>query len=350
MTAPAAGRDPAVDALRAIAITGVVVGHWLVTAPIAPRPTDGAVRLDSPLRAMPELAPVSWLLQTLGLFFLVAGFGAARSWSAATGKGWWTGRVRRLVAPVAALTGAVACVAAALALGGAPQSLVRRVVTLSLSPLWFLGVHLALLAATPVLVALDRRFGARAVVLPVVLAVVAPPLVVAAWWVPWQLGIATARRPLPRAAAAGLAVGGVAGVVLLVGLAGFPSAAVGVPGTAGSNLAPPSAATVCLALAQAGLAGLAAPLLARAGERPLVRAANRAALPVFLLHQPVLVALWLVTLPLGPLPGLHGAPDDAGWLLARALWLLPLAVVLARACGVPRARFPRRGTPLRVRR
>jgi len=30
-TAPAPGRDPAVDAARAVAIAGVVGGHWLVT-------------------------------------------------------------------------------------------------------------------------------------------------------------------------------------------------------------------------------------------------------------------------------------------------------------------------------
>ncbi|MGY1809620.1 acyltransferase family protein [Blastococcus sp. SYSU D00669] len=326
-----ARRDPAVDALRALAVVGVVLGHWLVTAPVAPRAGDGAVRLDSPLRTVPELAPVSWLLQTLGLFFLVAGSAAARSWSADGGPWgrWWTRRVRRLLRPVAVLVGAVACVAAALALAGTSQSLVRRVVVLSLSPLWFLGVHLLLLAATPVLVRLDRRFGRAAVVLPVALALAAPPLVVAAWWVPWQLGVAAARRPLPRATAAALALGGLAGVVLLVGVGGLPAAAVGVPGTAGSNLDSPSAATVCLALAQAGLAGLAAPRLARLGDRPVVRAVDRAALPVFLLHQPGLVALWLATLPLGPLPGLHDPPGGPGWLLARALWLLPLAAVLS---------------------
>ncbi|PZA20258.1 hypothetical protein, partial [Modestobacter versicolor] len=69
-------REPGIDALRVVATAGVVLGHWLVTAPTA---VDGVVRLDSPLRTMPALAPASWLFQTLGLFFLVAGFGAARS-------------------------------------------------------------------------------------------------------------------------------------------------------------------------------------------------------------------------------------------------------------------------------
>ena len=29
------GRDPVVDTVRAIAVVGVVVGHWLVTATVA---------------------------------------------------------------------------------------------------------------------------------------------------------------------------------------------------------------------------------------------------------------------------------------------------------------------------
>ncbi|MBT2225298.1 acyltransferase [Nonomuraea sp. NEAU-A123] len=40
------GRDRAVDALRALAILGVVLGHWLVTAVVVG--DDGTVRVASP--------------------------------------------------------------------------------------------------------------------------------------------------------------------------------------------------------------------------------------------------------------------------------------------------------------
>src|SRR5680860_724383 len=62
------GRDRALDGLRALAILGVVLGHWMVGALVLG--ADGALTVDSPLRTQPGLAPASWLLQMLGLFFL----------------------------------------------------------------------------------------------------------------------------------------------------------------------------------------------------------------------------------------------------------------------------------------
>jgi hypothetical protein len=353
------GRDPGVVALRVVAIAGVVLGHWLVTAPAVA--ADGTVRLDSPLRSLPVLAPASWLFQTLGLFFLVAGFGAARSRAATPGSAatWWWRRVRGLVGPVAALTGVTTAVAVGLSLHGAGQDVVRTIVLLSLSPLWFLGVHLTLLAATPLLLRLDDRLGTAATAVPVLLAVAAPlgggtlagTAVLTGWWVPWQLGIALARRPLPRPAAVALLAGGVAGVLVLVLVGGLPATAVGVRGAAASNLAPPSAATVCLCLAQAGLAVLGRPVLARAGRWRAVQLADRAALPVFLLHLPLFSALWLGTLRWGPLPGLHDVPDSAAWLLARAGWLVATAALLAGELalrrGAPRSEVRCAGQPAR---
>lgn len=70
-----AHRDRAVDALRAFAILGVVLGHWLVTALTT---ADGGLKTTSPLAHMSALAPVSWVFQTLAVFFLVGGHVAAQ--------------------------------------------------------------------------------------------------------------------------------------------------------------------------------------------------------------------------------------------------------------------------------
>ncbi len=329
-------RDRGVDALRGLAVAGVVLGHWLVTAPGVPDPLSGRVTTGSPLREMPALAPASWLLQTLALFFLVAGWAAARGGR----RPGWVGLLRRPGVPVAALVAGVLALAGVLAAAGAAQGVVRTVVVLSLRPLWFLAVHLVLSLATPLLVRLDARLGAAAAVVPLAVALTGPLLAdpaatlvttTAAWWVPWQLGVASARRPPGRGACVALLTGGAAAVLVLVAVAGLPATAVGVPGAVASNLDPPSAATLALGLAQAGAAGLLLPLLRRAvGPVPaLAVRLGRVALPVFLLHQPLFVLLWLLTLPAGPLPGLHDVPAGAGWLLARAGWVAVLVLALA---------------------
>ncbi len=331
-------RDRGIDVLRAVALAGVVLGHWLVSAPGAPDPVSGRVPTASPLATMPGLAPASWLLQTLALFFLLAGWAAARGGSGPGRRA----RLRRLAVPVGALVAGVVVLAVALAAAGAAQGVVRTVVVLSLRPLWFLGVYLVLSLATPLLVRLDARLGPAAAAVPLGLALAAPVLVpgtagtaataLAAWWVPWQLGVATARRPLGRGTCVALLTGGTAAVLVLVAVAGLPATAVGVPGAAASNLDPPSAATLALGLAQAGAAGLLLPVLRRAAgpAADLAVRLGRSALPVFLLHQPLFVLLWLLTLPVAPLPGLHDVPDGAGWLLARAGWVAVLALALAR--------------------
>src|SRR5688572_18439508 len=122
-------RDPAVDLIRAAAVAGVILGHWLVTALVA-----GPVGLtvQSPLRWMPDLAPVSWLLQTLGLFFFAGGFAAARSTT-----GFWS-KVRRLAVPVGVV---IAVWALIIAVSGMPMETTRTVIHVVITPLWFLGVY-----------------------------------------------------------------------------------------------------------------------------------------------------------------------------------------------------------------
>lgn len=64
-TATPSGRDRALDAYRAVAIAGVVAGHWLVGALVLG--PDGALVITSPLRTIEAVAATSWFLQMLGL-------------------------------------------------------------------------------------------------------------------------------------------------------------------------------------------------------------------------------------------------------------------------------------------
>ncbi|MFH8880723.1 acyltransferase [Streptomyces californicus] len=338
------GRDRGIDALRALAILGVVGGHWLVTALVA---DSGTVRGASPLTTMPHLAPVSWVFQTLAVFFLVGGVVAAGSWASAQKRGmpygrWVGGRLARLFRPVAAVLTVWTLATAVMLAAGVGEPTVRSLVKLVWSPLWFLLVFAALTALTPLVARLHPLWP-----LVVVLHVDLVRLglggprelgwvnVVAGWLVPYCLGALVARGGLRGLAGRwGLLLGGASATAGLVLWAGYPAAMVGVPGGRVSNLDPPSLAAVAFGLAQCGAALLLLGPLRQVLRRPVAWAAvavvNLAAMTVFLWHQTAMIIVTTTALALagGPLPGVHTVPDDAGWVMARLLWLPVFALGL----------------------
>ncbi|MFF9912509.1 acyltransferase [Streptomyces sp. NPDC013457] len=351
------GRDRALDALRALAILGVVLGHWLVTALVA---DSGTVRGASPLNHLPEFTPVSWVFQTLAVFFLVGGAVSARGLAAARDRrepyrAWLAARLGRLFRPVAALLAVWTAVALALLASGVPWQTVYTLGKLVLSPLWFLLVFAALTALTP-LVARVHPLWPLAVVLHVDLirfgldgpAWIGWINVAAGWLVPYCLGAAWARHGLKgRTTGRILLGGGAATTVLLVLFAGYPAAMVGVPGAPVSNLNPPTLAAVTFGLAQCGAALLLLDPLRRALRGPAAWAAvalvNLGAMTVFLWHQTAMIAVTVTGLLAGellghgPLPGLHATPDGYGWVLARIAWLPLFALALLVCVGAFRA-------------
>ncbi|MFE0146549.1 acyltransferase [Nonomuraea sp. NPDC059007] len=342
------GRDRAVDGLRALAILGVVLGHWLVTALVA---DSGSVRVTSPLKAVPELAPISWVFQTLALFFLVGGMTAAKSYASATNYGpWIRARLARLSRPVVPVL-LVWCVAAGgMLVAGAELETVTALVRLVVSPLWFLLVFAALTAATPLAVRLHPVWPLAVVATVDLLryGLAAPDWLgwvnlAAGWLVPYTLGAAWTRGTLGGTGTRGGLGGRGAGWVLLVGggvsaaalvvWAGYPASMVGVPGAAISNLNPPTLAAVAFGLAQCGAALLAHGPLTRALRRPAawaaVALANLSAMTVFLWHQTAMIAVTALGLAAaGPLPGLHTAPVESDWVVARVAWLPVFAAAL----------------------
>lgn len=338
-----AHRDRAVDALRAFAILGVVLGHWLVTALTS---ADGALSATSPLAHLPGLAPVSWVFQTLAVFFLVGGHVAAQGYESARGRGvsygqWAGGRLGRLFRPVAAVLVLWSVASGAMLLGGVGTDTVRTLLKLVLSPLWFLLVFAALTAATPLVTRLSPLWP-----LAVVAAVDAWRFgfggpawigwvnVAAGWLVPYTLGAAWSRGAFARRTpAALLMVGGVAAMAALILWGGYPASMVGIPGAAVSNLNPPTLAAVAFGLAQCGLALLLRGPLARVMERPRawakVALVNLSAMTVFLWHQTAMMAVTAMGLLISTdLPGLHTAPASMGWIAARLLWLPVFAAAL----------------------
>ena len=343
-----AHRDRTVDALRAVAILGVVLGHWLVSAVVSDPARATAWHGASPLREHPALIPATWVLQTLGLFFLAGGYSAARG---IRGRHlpWLGARVVRLARPVAVLAAVWVPAWLLLRATGAPESTLHVVRSLLVHPLWFLLVYLVLTGCAPALRAAVRRYGLWPL-LPLLTLVAAsdigrhldlaawsrPVATVAGWAVPYLLGIALAEGRLPRRAGLVLLPTGVAAGAALVLLAGYPASAVGVPGDGWSNLDPPSLFALALAAAQIGVYLLVRDRLAGWLRHPArwtpVAVLNMAAMTVFCWHQSALLLVTFAGVPAGRLPGLLDEPTGA-WPVHRLLWLPVFALALTALCS-----------------
>ncbi len=345
-------RDRAVDALRALAIAGVIGGHWLVTALVLGQSksagSGGTVLSDnSPLTSMPWLAPLSWVFQTLAVFFLVGGYSAARSYRGGY-LPWLRKRLTRLARPVAALVAIWVPITVGMLLAGVSGPTIHTVLFLVISPLWFLGVYAGLTALTPVAMWLVRRFGAWAAAFPAAVVAVADLVrfglhgpswvgwvnLPAGWLVPYLLGIAWALGSLRgRRVPALMLAGGAAATAALIARAGYPASKVGVNGAHISNLNPPTLAAVSFGIAQCGLALLLRDRLARLMRRPLAWAGialvNLSAMTLFLWHQTAFVTVSSLGLLAGRVPGLLTAPTGGLWVAERLAWLPVFAIMLS---------------------
>jgi hypothetical protein len=318
------GRDRVVDAVKAGALCLVIVGHsmaWNVTA-------DGTAA--NTLEAVPAAAPLTWLVQTLPLFFLVAGAGLVRTGREPTSQG-IAARIDRLVPPALPLM--LATIALSLLAGlliSADAGLAAGVLPTQL--LWFLGVYLMLIVASPVLVRLRSPWWLLAALVAIaavdVLRVNVDQLV---GWINlvlvWSLFAAggmrlAALRSLPRAI---LGVGLIASVLAastLVLVGPYSSALVTTTATPGiTNLAPPTLVLAFAGIAQVCALLLAWPLLDRLMRRDtgwvVVAVVGSRAMELYLWH------MLGFTLAIGVVLGTGYAPDT----LSIAWWLLHLAVL-----------------------
>ncbi|MEU0521512.1 acyltransferase [Streptosporangium sp. NPDC006007] len=351
-TVPRAGdgrRDRYVDWLRAISLTVVVLWHWAFTilrwGADGPSPT-------SPLGFTSGLWILTWLFQVLPIFFYVGGYVHLLSWNRACERGIGIGsfvwrRIRSLSIPTLALAGAW------VAVGGIVRWVfeidwIDRVVLLVLSPLWFIGVYLMLIALLPVMLWLHRRFDVLVLIWLGGAALTVDVLrlrygyeaagwlnMVLVWGLAHQAGFFYERMvALPRRLDVATLWTGLFALFGLVYSGIYPGSMVGVPGDKLSNMAPPTFVIVALLIFQIGLVEVVRPfmerLLERSGWQRANETINRFALPLFLFHttgMAVWVGLaWLVS---GGPPGAR-IPPDLFWWLER-----PLAVVGPLLCTLP---------------
>ncbi|MCO1613101.1 acyltransferase [Micromonospora sp. CPM1] len=386
------GRERYVDLLRALAITMVVLGHWGVTAVGY---DDGRPAGHSALADLRWAWPLTWVAQVMPVFFLVGGYANAASLAArrrrgGSAAGWLVDRSARLVRPTTVLLLVLAAGAGIATLRGADPAQVRTVVWFATIPLWFLVAYVAVVALTPPMYALHRRFGLAVPVALVVLvalgdlgrllgpAALADGNYLFGWLAVHQLGFAwydaaraatrrtgadaaeaaeagatpdaaragatastTAgagprglfRRGLPLSGRAGalLLGGGLVALVLLTAVGPYPVAMLHIPGERLDNAAPPSLALMAAAATQLGLILLlrhpAGRRLRRSGPWQAVLAVNAVVLTLFLWHLTAAVLLVGLLDALGVLP--TPPAGSAAWWAWRVPWLLALAAVLA---------------------
>ncbi|MEU6483957.1 acyltransferase [Streptomyces sp. NPDC046887] len=340
-----AHRDRAIDGLRALALLAVPLGHWMLGG-FTLDADDGGLHNASPLTAFGFFAPVSWVLQMLGIFFLVGGYASVLSYRRRTGStaGWLRGRVARLGRPVLGVTAVWAVLLPVLGYGfGVPEDTLRTATTLVVQPLWFVGVYTVVTALTPYCERAARRLGVWAAVpllgtVAVVDALRYGPYaeavpswlsllnILPGWLFAYQLGAAWAVGRLGRREAWWLLAGGAALFAALLLVFGYPASMVGVPGEARTNSHPPSLLVLALAAAQSGAAVLLHGRLNRLLRRPALWApvvlVNLSAMTILCWHQTAMLAAAVPAAGLlGAVPGLTTAPDTLVWIAARLAWL-----------------------------
>ncbi|MGW7051295.1 acyltransferase family protein [Streptomyces sp. NPDC054887] len=344
-----AHRDRAVDGLRALALLAVPTGHWMLGG--FTLDGGGALHNASPLSSFGFFAPVSWVLQMLGIFFLVGGYASVLSYRRhrGTAGAWLRGRIARLGRPVLGVTAVWAAVLPVLYAAGVPGTTLRTASTLVIQPLWFVGVYVAVTALTPYCVRASSGLGAWAAA-PLLASVAVVDFLrygpyagdvpswlgvlnlLPGWLFAYQLGVSWGEKRIGRRGGAVLLAGGAVLFAVLLVVFHYPASMVGVPGEARTNSHPPSLLVLALAAAQSGAAILLRERIGGLLRRPALWApvvvVNLSAMTILCWHQTAMLAAAVPASFLGTVPGLTGAPDSLGWILARAAWLPVFAGLL----------------------
>ncbi len=343
-------RNLAVDFYRVSGVILIVLGHWLAGSVTY---QNGQFGRENPLLDMPWTQWLTWIFQAVPVFFFVAGYAGAVSWThrrSSTGadgfshEAWIRHRLARVLGPTTVYVALVSVIVETLQALGVAGDVLEYAGWAVAMHLWFLAVYVLVVSLTPVAIAAQRRWGLRP---PVVLAagvVLVDAISLAGhvpylgwlnyllcWGLLYQLGIAwhggflAGRRPVL------LAAGSAVALALLIRLGPYPVSMIGVPGQAIENTTPPTVAMLAYGCTQVGLAVALAPALNRAlRPRPVQRVlstANANVMALYLWHMVPVVIVAIVAYPAGLIPQPH--EGTAAWWLARLEWIVILSLVTA---------------------
>lgn len=343
-----ARRDRYIDFLRAASIAVVVLGHWLI-AVIERR--EGQFSGTNALDVVPGLWLATWILQVMPIFFFVGGFSNQVTIDSIYSKGgsyaeFLRRRLERLMRPTLVFLAVWIPLAIAIdALTAFEDDTLDLATGLLTRPLWFIGIYLIMIAFSPPMLRLHRRWGglvpgtlALGAALMDALAIALGLPVVGflnfafVWLFVHQLGFFYGERSLgerSRSYYFAMCLVGLGILAALTTWGGYSPSMVGLVGER-SNTNPPTMAIVALTVWQVGLIMLIRPGLTRWLQRARVWAGvifvNAQIMTMFLWHQTAMLVAAGILLPLGfPQP----PAGSAAWWATRPLWGAALVVFLA---------------------
>jgi surface polysaccharide O-acyltransferase-like enzyme len=341
------GRNLAVDFYRVSGVFLIVLGHWLAGSVTY---HDGHFGRENPLADLPWTQWLTWIFQAVPVFFLVAGYAGAVSWTRRRGaegfsrEVWLRHRLARVLGPTAVYVALVSAIVVVLVACGVAGSVLEYAGWAVAMHLWFLAVYVVVVSVTPIAIAAQRRWG---LLVPAVLAVGVAAVDAATiaghvpgvgwvnyllcWGLLYQLGIAWHGGLLAGRRAVLLAAGSAVALALLVWNGRYPVSMIGVPGQPVQNTTPPTVAMMAFACMQAGLAVAVAPLIDRVMRPGLVQrllsTANTNVMALYLWHMIPVVIVAIVGYPAGLLP--QPLEGTAAWWLVRLEWVSILSLVTA---------------------
>ncbi|MEB3984359.1 acyltransferase [Mycobacterium sp. 663a-19] len=340
-------RDLAVDLYRVGGLVLIVVGHWLLACMTY---HDGHFGLQDGISDMPWTAWLSWIFQAVPVFFLVAGYAGAVSWThrcdadGMSRQAWLGHRLARVLGPTAVYVALVSVIVVVLQVLGLPGSMLKLAGWALGTHLWFLAVYVLVVSLTPIAIAAHRRWG---LLVPGVLAVGVAAVDAAAvhghvpyigwlncllcWGLLYQLGIAWHSGSLVGRMPVLLASGSAVALALLIWLGPYQVSMVDVAVHGLRNAIPPTVAMLAFGCAQAGVVVTLAPALNRALRTdPVQRALSAANSKVMLLYLWHMVPVVVVAF-VGYRAGLFPQPIEgsAAWWWFRLEWVFIIGLAAA---------------------
>ncbi len=355
-------RNRYVDFLRAVSITFVIVGHWLIATAFY---ADGQFVPGHMLSIQPWTQWLTWLFQVMPVFFFVGGYANAVSLESARRKSlpypsWLHARLVRLLSPLLVLLLGWTLLAIVLRLFGVSRGVIQLASQASLIPIWFLAIYIMIVVLAPATYRLWEKIGWYSTVLFAALAMLTDLLFfkLDLHWPGWsnyfwvwlavhQLGYAW--RDARIGTSWQLLVAGSTGLAILAILilnGPYPRAMVGSPEAGLSNTLPPKITLLFLGVAQFGfLLAIEKPMrrwLSGSSAWAATILVNSMIMTVYLWHMTIMIILVALLFLAGGF-GLGLDPGSEAWWWTRPLWLLVLFALLLPVAAVLAPLERRRG-------